>query len=120
MLPTPKRLKAQSPSHARAKKQEKETAERIGAKLTKGSGSGYEGGDSRKRRIVRIENKTTKRASFSVTEALIEDLEQKVFGADEIPIIQIELRLGARKVIVMPDWALDFIVEALEKYNERK
>lgn len=117
MLKVPKRLQEKTPSHVRAKKLERETAQRLGASLVKGSGSGYVGGDSRKHRIVRIENKTTKASSFRVTDDLIDDLEQKVFGADEIPIIQVELRLGERKVIVMPDWALDIVVEALEKAN---
>ena len=106
-------------SHSRARAQEKETANRIGARLTKGSGNGYVGGDSRKYKVVRMENNTSKHSSFSVTDALIDELEQKVFGADEIPIIQVEIRLGERKVIVMPDWALDIIVEALELRNER-
>jgi hypothetical protein len=113
-LRTPKRLAGASPAHARARTQEKGLAQRIGGRTTRGSGSGYEQGDVRLHKVVRVEAKTTRHASFSVTEELIDKLEAAVVGAGEIPILQVELRLGARKVIVMPDWALDWIVDRLK------
>jgi hypothetical protein len=107
-------MQGASPAHARSRVQERETAKRVGGTLTKGSGSGNERGDVRLRGFVRIENKTTKYRSFSVTDELIDKLERAVFGAGEIPVLQIELALGARKVLVMPDWALDIIVDTLK------
>jgi hypothetical protein len=107
-------MQGASPAHARSKVQERETAKRIGGKVTKGSGSGDERGDVRLRGFVRVENKTTKHRSFSVTDELISKLEGAVFGAGEVPVLQIELALGQRKVLVLPDWALDMIVEALQ------
>lgn len=112
-LRTPKRLQGHTPSHARARMQEKAAAKRIGGTVTRGSGSGRVRGDVRLKGFVRLEAKTTKHRSFSVTDELIDKLEAAVFGVGEVPIMQIELGLGARKVLVMPDWALDLIVEAL-------
>ena len=113
-LALPKRLRAASPAHARSKVQERETAKRIGGLVTKGSGSGNEKGDVRLKGFVRIEAKTTKHSSFSVTDELIQKLEDAEVGAGEVPIMQVELRCGQRKVLVMPDWALDLITEALK------
>jgi hypothetical protein len=114
MIKVPNRLKGQSPAHARSRTQEKTTAVRIGGKVTKGSGSGNEQGDVRLRGFMRVEAKTTSRKSFSVTAELIEKLEAATFGSGEVPVMQIELELGKHKVVVMPDWALDLIVEALK------
>lgn len=113
MIRTPKRLQGQSPAHVRSRRQERETAKRIGGQTTRGSGSGYEQGDVRLCGFLRVECKTTQHASFSVTEALIDKLEASCVGTNEIPVMQIELRLGARKVVVMPDWALDWIAAKL-------
>lgn len=114
-LRLPKRMQDfQTPSHARAAQQEKEAARRIGGRRTNGSGCGYEQADVRLKGFVRLECKTTKHASFSVTNELIDKLETAEFGAGEVPIMQIELELGKRKVLVMPDWALDLVTEALK------
>jgi len=119
-LASPKRLQGASPAHARSRAQEKALARRVGGQVTKGSGSGDERGDVRLRGVVRLEAKTTKNASFSVTTALIDKLEAAVLGAGEVPIMEIELLLGARTVIVMPAWALDDIMEALTASREAK
>ena len=111
-LATPKRLDGMTPSHARARTQEKRVAERIGGALTRGSGSGNEKGDARLKGVVTIECKTTKARSFSVTPEILDKLEAATFGSGEIPILQVELELGKRKAIVMPDWALDLVLEA--------
>ena len=113
MLRTPKRLAGQSSAHNRSKVQEKGLAARVGGRQTKGSGSGYEQGDVRLKKLLRIEAKTTAHKSFSVTEEMIDKIEAACVGTGEIPIMQVELRLGARKLIVMPDWALDWIVERM-------
>jgi hypothetical protein len=113
-LATPKRLQGVTPSHARAKVQEKNLARRVGGKQTNGSGAGNEKGDVRLKGFVRIEAKTTKHRSFSVTTELIDKLEEACFGAGEVPMFEIELALGERKALVLPEWALDLIVEALQ------
>ena len=115
MIRTPKRLQGQTPSHARSRSQEKGLATRIGGYVTKGSGSGYEQGDVRLKKLVRIEAKTTAHKSFSVTQELIDKIEAAVVGTGEIPIMQIEICGGAKKVILMPDWALDFLVDRLKE-----
>lgn len=117
-LRVPKRLKEPSPAHARAKVQEKKTAERIGGTTTKGSGNQAEKGDVRLRGLVRIECKTTIHKSFSVTTALLDKLDAAVFGAGEIPMFEIELGLGTHRACVMTGDAVDLIVELLEARND--
>jgi hypothetical protein len=114
-LKLPKRLQAPTPSHARSRVQEKETAKRLGGVQVKASGAGDEKGDVRLRGFIRVENKTTKNRSFSVTTEMIEKLELATFGSNEVPILQVELELGKHKVLVLPDWALDLIKEALTR-----
>lgn len=118
-LRIPKRYRI-SPSHARAKVQEKECAERIGGKITPGSGSKNQKGDVRKWGIVRVENKTTKHKSFSVSTELLEKLDAAVFGTSEIPMFEIELGLGTHRACVLPGYALDLIVELLEVHHGSK
>ena len=117
IIRVPKRAKEPSPSHARAKVQERKTAERIGGKVTKGSGNKDEKGDVRVRGFIRVECKTTKNSSFSVSVALIEKLEAAVFGVGEIPFFEVELELGKHTAVVMPRYALDQILELLEAHR---
>jgi hypothetical protein len=112
-LATPKRLQGQTPSHARAKVQEKETAKRIGGRQTRASGAKDEKGDVRLKGFVRIENKTTVAASYGVSIETLRKLEEAVLGSGEIPILQVELKLGAKSFVVMPDWALELVMEAV-------
>lgn len=114
MLPTPKKKQGPTPSHARAKVQEAKLAKRIGGKVTPGSGSKYQKGDVRLRGIVRVECKTTKNKSFSVTTDLIDKLDAAVFGSDELPMFEIELNSGTHRAVVLPGHAMDMIVELLE------
>ena len=115
----PKRLReAVSSSHKRAPKQEKETAKRIGGSLTKGSGNQYEKGDVRVRGVARVENKTTKHASFSVTVEHLDKLDRAVLGTKEIPFMAIELMGGARSFVVIPDIYFEDVIEAIRKYKE--
>lgn len=119
-LPVPKKAQGQSKSHARSKVQEKEIAKRIGGKVTPGSGSKYQKGDVRLKGFVRVEAKTTKHASFSVTTKLIDKLEQETFGSGEIPIFEIELGGGTHTAIVLPKDALELITEFLQWAEEQK
>lgn len=111
-LAIPKRLQGMSPSHNRAKVQEKETAKRIGGVQTKGSGSGHVKGDVRLKGMIRVENKTTKNKSFSVTCEHIDKLKDAVFGSGEIPMMQVEINSGSHKFVVIPDTFLDFLLDA--------
>lgn len=108
---TPKRLDHSTPSHARAKKQESELATRLGGKVQKGSGCGqYQKGDVKVKRVALIEAKTTKHNSFRVTMETLDKLEADSFGSGVVPVLAVELALGAKKVYVVPDWALEGIL----------
>jgi hypothetical protein len=119
-LAIPKRAQEQSPSHARAKVQEKALAKRLGGYVTKGSGNKDEKGDVRLRKITRIEAKTTKNRSFGVSVDLIEKLEAACFGAGEVPMFEVELELGKTRFCVLPGYAMDMIVELLEARDEMR
>ena len=102
-----------SPSHARSKKQESEGAERLRGRKTKGSGNGDEKGDVRVHKIVRLEQKTTKRKSFSVTREMVEKIETAALAAGEVPAIEVEFcdERGKKQeaVAVVPLWVLEAI-----------
>jgi Holliday junction resolvase len=101
-------------SHRRAPKQERQLAERIGGRITVASGAKqFEKGDVRKTRVVRIEAKTTKNKSFSVTTEIIQKIEDAALAAGEMPVIVIELNnMDPRKrvsVAVVPLYVLDML-----------
>ena len=109
---------AATPSHARSRAQEIEMAKRVGGKTIHRSGAGLVKGDVRLKGIARIENKTTKYASYGVSVETINKLDDAVAGTDELPILQVELLLGAYKFVVLSDRYLDDIITALEFYHE--
>lgn len=102
------------PSYRRSRKQEKELATRLGGSKTLASGSKGEKGDVRVRGVLRIEAKTTKHKSFSVTLDMIRQIEDAALASDEIPCIVIEFNDGAGKrvkeVAVVPTYVLDDLV----------
>jgi Holliday junction resolvase len=103
-----------SASHVRSKSQEPEIAKRLGGRTVKGSGSGDEKGDVRVDKIVRIEAKTTKNKSFSVTRDMVAKIENAALGAGELPAIIIEFNDDGKKVAelaVVPLWALETIAK---------
>ena len=119
MTSLPKRLRETvTASHRRAPKQEQETAKRINGKVTKGSGNQHEKGDVRVRGVARVENKTTKHASFSVTVEHLDKLDKAVLGTKELPFMAIELMGGARSFVVIPDIYFEDVIEALRTYKE--
>jgi hypothetical protein len=101
-------------SYRRSRKQEKELATRLGGKKTLASGSKSEKGDVRVRGVLRIEAKTTKHKSFSVTLEMIRQIEEAALGSNELPCIVIEFNDGAGKkvkeVAVVPTYILDELV----------
>jgi hypothetical protein len=112
-LPVPKRMQGQSRAHARAPYQERELAKATGGRVTPGSGNKNQKGDVRLKGFVRIECKTTIHASYSVTAATLRKLDDAVVGAGEVPILLVELELGKTKMVVMPEYALELVLEAL-------
>lgn len=102
-------------SHKRAKKQEKTLALRVGGRLTPASGAKAEKGDVRVRRVMRIEAKTTKNKSFSVTLDMIRKIEEAALSSDEMPVLVIEFidEQGRPKaeVAVVPTYVLESIGE---------
>jgi hypothetical protein len=108
MISLPKRMQKLGPSHQRAKVQERELAKKI--RQTKNSGAGAEKGDVRVVGLARIECKTTKNKSYRLTVSDIEKIENATFGNNEIPVMEIELELGKKKVLVVPTWAMDILL----------
>lgn len=111
---TPKRLQGvKKAAHSYAPKQEKKLAEKLGGKVVKGSGCGFDKGDVRIKGVVRIECKSTERNSFSVTDKIIRKIEDAATSAGELPFIQIDFITPQGKiknsVVVCPLWVLNSI-----------
>ena len=104
-----------SKSHRRAPKQEAEIAWRVGGRLTPGSGCGAVKGDVRVKGVTRIECKTTKNKSFSVTLEMLEKIEEAAASGGELPILVIEfIDERGRKikdVAVCPTYVHDSLTE---------
>ena len=102
-----------TPSHRRAPVQEKELATRFGGRTTLASGALSEKGDVRVKRLVRIEAKTTKNLSFSVTQDMLNKIEEAALASDEVPVMVIEFNDGngkkLREVAILPVYALDLL-----------
>ncbi len=60
--------------------------------------------------VARIECKTTKNKSYRLTVEDIEKIENATFGNNEIPVMEIELELGKKKVLIVPTWAMDILL----------
>lgn len=102
-----------NPSYRRSRKQERELAERLGGRRTAASGSKDEKGDVRVKGIVRIEAKTTKNKSFSVTLDMIRQIEEAALVSGEMPVIVIEFNDSCgnriKEVAVVPTYVLDLL-----------
>lgn len=102
-----------NPSYRRSRRQEKEIATKLGGRRTAASGSKDEKGDVRLKGVLRIEAKTTKNKSFSVTLDMISQIEEAALASDEMPVIAIEFNDGRGKkikeVAVVPMYVLDLI-----------
>lgn len=80
----------QSKGYHRARKQEKETAKRLGGHTVLASGSMHTKGDVQVRRAARVECKATQKKSFSVTQEMLDKIIIAGTNNDEIPYIEIE------------------------------
>lgn len=111
----PKRLvgKGENGSHARARRQERELAKKLGGRTVRGSGCGSEKGDVRVERIARIEAKTTKNKSFSVTREMIAKIEEAAISMGEVPALVVEFNDNGKRVAdvaIIPTWALEALL----------
>lgn len=110
----PKRIAGKKYSaQRRSLGQEKELAKRTGGRAVRGSGRGNEKGDVRIEKVLRIEAKTTSKASFSVTLSMIEKIEMVAISSGECPAIVVEFLNEAgdpiHEVAVVPTWVLNAI-----------
>ncbi len=100
-----------SNSHHRSKRQETEIARRTKGRITPGSGNQKIKGDVRIKGIARIEAKTTKHKSFTVTLDMYRKIEEAALASQELPIIVIEFNNGFGKKVaelaVVPTYILD-------------
>lgn len=114
-LKTPKKfLGVKKAAHARSPKQEAELAERLGGKIVKGSGCGFEKGDVRVRNKILLEAKCTSNKSFSITQEILDKIEDAACGNGELPVIEVEfLREGfpSRKICIAPHWVINELVK---------
>lgn len=115
-MKTPKRIKPLlSSSHAHATHQEKRAANRINGRTVRGSGSGNEKGDARKPGVCRVECKGTKHNSFSITQEMLDKIEDAALPSCELPVIQVDFLDDngevKRTCAVCPEWVLDIIAE---------
>lgn len=105
-----------SNSHRRSKAQEKKLAIRVGGSLTPASGARDIKGDVRIKNVVRIEAKTTKNASFSVTRDMIDKIETAAVNSGEMPVLVIEFNDGfgkkLKEVAVLPMYALESLLSS--------
>lgn len=103
-----------SNSHRRAPKQEKQLALRFAGRTTVASGSKDEKGDVRVKGALRIEAKTTKNKSFSVTLDMVRKIEEAALACDELPAMVIEFINDQGKpvaeVAVVPTYALGLLI----------
>jgi hypothetical protein len=102
-------------SYRRARKQEKELAVRLGGRRTAASGSKGEKGDVRVRGLLRVEAKTTKHKSFSVTLDMVNQIEDAALGSDELPCILVEFITPegkpVREVAIVPSYVLFDLIQ---------
>ena len=104
-------MPGRSASHDRARKQEEELARRVGGRTTPASGALSEKGDVRLKKVARIEAKTTKNKSFSVTLDMLDKIENAALPCDELPILVVEFNDGhgrkLKEVAIVPTYVLD-------------
>jgi hypothetical protein len=103
-----------SNSHRRSRKQESSLAKSLGGRVTAGSGNKDVKGDVRVKGVARIEAKTTKNASFSVTREMINKIETAAANSGEVPALVVEFHDGFQKslqsVAIVPMWALESLI----------
>ena len=103
-------------AQTRSIKQESDRAKQLGGRTTSGSGNKREKGDVRTKGVLRLELKTTTKKSFSVTQSMIDKIEEAALTCDELPAIEIEFinenGVPYRTVAVVPSYVLEDLVDA--------
>lgn len=109
------RASKQPKAYWRSKRQEKDLSKRLSGHRISGSGSGKKKGDVFISRVVRVEAKTTQKASFSITREMIAKIAQAGLASDELPVIVVEFldEQGKRisEVAVAPVGPLEFLIK---------
>lgn len=105
---------SQGAAYHRSKEQEDELARRGFGRPVPRSGAGVEKGDIKKYNGVwRIEAKTTTKKSFSVTQDMINKIEEAALAHGELPAIVIEFidehGKPVREICVVPSYTLDTV-----------
>lgn len=94
-------------------KNEKARAESLSANRVRGSGVGREKGDVRKKGVLRLELKTTSKKSFSVTQEMLDKIEEAALTSNEVPFLEIEFINESGKVLrrccVVPSYVVELI-----------
>lgn len=87
------KTKVVDPSKRRAPRQERELAAALGGRGIPGSGSRVEKGDVRVRGVLRVEAKCTRKKSFSITEDMLDKIENAatLCSPAEIPAVHVEM-----------------------------
>ncbi len=102
-------------SHLRSPKQEASLAQRLKGTRVPASGAKDVKGDVRVKGVLRIEAKTTKNKSFTVTLEMVKKIEMAAASGGELPALVIEFNDGNGKAIcevaVVPTYVLDEIAE---------
>lgn len=106
-------------SHRRSKKQEASLAKTFGGRITAGSGNKDVKGDVRVKGMVRVEAKTTKNKSFSVSAEMIDKIETAAVNSGEMPVIVIEMTDGFGRVLksvaILPMYSLQTLIDGQQK-----
>jgi hypothetical protein len=124
VIRTPKRLGGSTANANQRKGRAHEAAsvKTLGGRAVRGSGAGREKGDVRRVNVYRLECKTTKNRSYSLTREMIEKVEASVpAGSSEIPFMEIRVddqSAMPKTCFVFPAWAGPLIVEALASREE--
>ena len=104
-----------SNSHRRAPKQEEKLSIRFKGVKTPASGSREIKGDVKVPKLLRIEAKTTKNASFSVTLDMVRKIEEAALSSGEMPAIVVEFNDGfgraLKEIAIVPMYVLDKLCE---------
>jgi hypothetical protein len=111
-------VRQKNSSHRRSRKQESSLANRLNGRVTPGSGNKLTKGDVRITGVLRIEAKTTKHKSFSVTLDMLHKIEEAALSTGEVPAMVIEFNDGEGRVLgevaVVPTYVLNSILASKE------
>jgi len=99
--------------YRRAARQEQQLAARLQGRRVPRSGAGAQKGDVRVPGALRLECKTTTRASFTVTRAMVTAIETAALPHGELPVLVIEFLdvtgQPVQEVAVVPTYCLEFL-----------